>query len=161
LLVIVLSTFQEFSWSQTSQDTTVEISRVPRTLRKIVVSLGEPDTSQYKQPSPVIGWDSLAKSIGYPELARRSELEGCYTIEVLITPDGIVKSIGLDAVPDVFKDSIDRAFQSTRWLPAIWFGERIEWRMKLPVIFVLRGYGRGSPLLIEAEKNKKQPVKLE
>jgi hypothetical protein len=163
--IVILLSFESSSLSQTTRDTIrVELtSPVPlkQIQRKIVVSLGEPDSNEYAQPSPAIGWDSLAKSIGYPELAKRAELEGCYSIEFVIDANGIVKSIELKDVPDVFRDSIDKAFRSTKWSPAIWFGERTEWRMRLPVVFVLRGYQRGGPLVIEAEAYKRRPIRTE
>ena len=158
--ITILLSFESSSFSQTTQDT-IRVVPARQVLQKFVLSLGEPDSSQYVQPSPAIGWDSLAKSIGYPLLARRAALEGCFSLDVIIDTSGSVKSIELNDVPDVFRDSIDRAFRSTKWSPAKWFGEPTEWRMKLPVIFVLRGYKRGSPLVIEAEAYKRQPIMLD
>ena len=159
-LIVIQLCNSSFLLSQKSPDTlrvNVTSPLLKHVQRKVVVSLGEPDSGFYVQPFPKIGWDSLAKSIRYPELARRAGLEGCYSMDVLIDTNGVVKSLEFADVPDVFRDPIERAFRSTKWSPALWAGERTDSKMKLPVVFFLRGYRKGNALVIEAEAYKRTP----
>jgi len=67
-----------------------------------------------KPGSPVIGWDSLASLIRYPEVPRRAGMEGAAFVFGSIDTSGSIDTVTIYAI-EPFKEAVRRAIYSTKW----------------------------------------------
>ncbi len=81
----------------------------------------------------------LEKLIQYPEIARRSGLEGKVTVQALINKDGSVEKVDvLKSDYDIFKDAAIQAMKSAKFTPArqngtplkVWITRTINFKLK-------------------------------
>jgi outer membrane biosynthesis protein TonB len=105
-------------------------------------------SSQFDSASsarPLIGWDSLQKSIVYPEIARRSHFGGLYYVTVQVDTNGNVSAIQDESLAAIFRPSVESAIRSTKWLPSVRNGYRLSASVRIPMYYLL---DEGNPPII-------------
>jgi len=108
-------------------------------------------------PSPIGGWDSLKKAIGYPDLARRAGLGGVSVVKVWVDATGTVDSVKVQDVwneVDLFDHAVVKAIRSFRWEDGNWGNTKKPF--VIPVVFTITNAQIHLPIQIEAES---PPVK--
>jgi protein TonB len=104
------------------------------------VEEAEPDKDAFvdvsEEPNPVI---PIEKLIQYPEVAKRSNLEGKVVVEALISKDGTVEKVNIvKADYDIFKDAALEAMRKAKFTPArqngtplrLWITRTINFKLK-------------------------------
>jgi len=99
---------------------------------KIFVAYDEP-------PVPVGGFAELQRNLIYPEIARKSGIEGRVVLQVIIGSKGevgeikVIKSLGLQAMDEAAINAI----RSVEWLPARQRDKPVSVLIAVPIIFSL------------------------
>lgn len=106
---------------------------------RIVTLLVNPEGAPVDQPPlPVIGFDSLARTIRYPELYRRIGLEGRVIAGAFIDTNGIPSKVSARYVDaELFYDAVSEAMRQARFTPAKWEGHAVACEVILPFQFSL------------------------
>ena len=91
-----------------------------------------------QQPRAVGGIGNMYLKIGYPEAARRNNIEGRLTLNFVIEEDGTTSHVRITRPLHPLCDSAAvQAVRATRFLPGRRDGEPVRTRMSLPVLFKL------------------------
>ena len=117
------------------------------------------DTTYYQPPRPTIGWDSVASSFAFSEIARRARIEGAYTLRVQVDSSGEVLSMNIQPLHLTTKlgagdsvhfiNQLTEILRSVSWLPGTWQGRPIRSWVIVPLIFYLRSPGSVPPVIFE------------
>jgi protein TonB len=85
------------------------------------------------EPSPIVNIQSLVK---YPDVARRTGLEGKVIASVLIDKEGRVKKVEIEKSDyEIFNDAAREALMKARFTPARQNGEPVSVWFTLPIVF--------------------------
>jgi len=71
---------------------------------------------------PVIGWDSLKSLITYPEVARRTGVQGFSNVSVELDSAGNVSDVEVSGF-GIFNQAVKEVVQSAKWFPEISSGK--------------------------------------
>lgn len=111
-------------------------------------------------PVPKIGWDSLQNYVVYPEIARRSGLEGLFRAYVSIDSMGIVTKVRVTndfnehdthQEPTIIHAMIDEKLRSIQWHAATMNGRSVSFELILPFVFILDRPGQLQPIFKHIE----------
>jgi hypothetical protein len=104
-------------------------------------------------PMPVCGWDSLQRSIVYPELPLRAGIRAAYMVtidigslgtldSITVSPfsetsklDNVTYSCPFNPLDSLFIEVIHSALRGTQWIPGRFAGNPTAMRVELPVVF--------------------------
>jgi protein TonB len=99
----------------------------------------DPDDFIAYEVDPEIDYVGLQKSIVYPDMAKRNNIEGTVTVRVLVGKDGRpVKVQVLEGVNKLLDNEAVRAVQAATFTPAKQNGVPVAAWMAIPVVFKLK-----------------------
>jgi protein TonB len=98
----------------------------------------QPDEFIPVEKPPIVDLQKLAKSVIYPDLAKRGGIEGKVIIKVLIGKDGLPQKTILDHSDNrIFDTAAITAVMAATYTPAIAEGKPIACWVSIPVTFKL------------------------
>ncbi len=106
---------------------------------------GDPYVVVEQMPTPIGGMEGLQARVVYPELARRTGIEGTVFVQFVVDEDGspsdvtIARGIGGGA-----DEAAAEAVRQTRFTPGLHEGEPVRVRFSLPVRFSLEEEATGD-----------------
>ena len=86
---------------------------------------------------PVIGWDSLKSLIAYPEIARRTGVQGYSDVSVEVDSAGNVGEIEVSGF-GIFNQPVKNVMKKVKWLPEISNGRTKASTVLLEIQFQLK-----------------------
>jgi len=91
-------------------------------------------------PTPISGFDAIRKALKYPEIARKTGIEGRVTVHVLVSEKSIVmKTKILQSLGHTGCDlAAIAAIKKVKWNPAMQRDKPVKVWMAIPVIFRLK-----------------------
>lgn len=88
---------------------------------------------------PVLDYSALAKNLLYPDMAKRSGIEGKVHLRVLVGSDGrALQAIIIDSRHEALGRAAIDAILKTRFTPAVQNGQPVNCWLSIPVDFKLR-----------------------
>lgn len=107
-----------------------------------LLGAGAPPAAQNKAPLRISGVVMRTKLIHavppkYPEAARKKNIQGVVTLDVLIGPDGKVKSAKVTGGPKQLAKAATKAVKGWRYKPTVLHGKPIEVETSVQVGFKL------------------------
>jgi TonB family protein len=82
------------------------------------IAAGQSSNTHHEAAYPALGWDSLRYQIAYPELARRTGVEGVVSVAVKIDSVGNVIDVIVSG-NSIFSSTIEAAVKNVVWQPDI------------------------------------------
>ena len=123
-----------------------------------------PDTTQdqfvdvEQEPMPLV---PIEKLIVYPEVAKRSGLQGHVTIEALVEKDGTVSKVRvIKCEYDVFKEPAIQAMKKATFSPAMQHGQPIRIWVTRTITFKLSTYDNTPLLGLPRRSSESTPLPL-
>lgn len=99
----------------------------------------DPDDFVAYEVEPEIDYSGLQRSIIYPDMAKRNNIEGTVTVRVLVGKDGRPMKVQvLDGVNKLLDNEAIRAVQAATFTPAKQNGVPVAAWMAIPVVFKLK-----------------------
>ncbi len=86
---------------------------------------------------PAIGWDSLKSLISYPEIAKRTGVQGYSDVSVEIDSAGNVGDVEVSGF-GIFNEPVKKVVKNAKWLPEISKGKPKATTVLLEVQFQLK-----------------------
>ena len=105
---------------------------------------------------PAIGWDSLKGLIAYPEIARRTGVQGYSDVSVEIDSLGNVGDVEVSGF-GIFNQPVKEVVKNVKWLPELSKGKPIAATVLMEIQFQLkpmREMPKRKVIVIESELPK-------
>ncbi len=112
-------------------------------------------SAQNTLPMPACGWDSLKSLIGYPDLARRAEVEGHAVAIVGVFSNGEIRGISIETDKEIFREPIEKAIHKTKWNPGTHRGYTTEAQVKFSIDFYIRDMREWLHLVIDTTRQNR------
>ena len=84
----------------------------------VAVFAQNPEMSYNEDAFPSLGWDTLQRSIIYPEIARRTGVEGVMKVEVQLDSVGHVMDVIIEG-NSIFSRDLESAIRHVYWQPTL------------------------------------------
>jgi len=120
------------------------------------------DEKNIIRPVPIIGWDSLGKSINCPDFILHAGIQG--QMLAVLEIDSLGKtfdaSIGDFITIETFdtlrsesmRDCIRKYFMGIKWKSAMQNGKKIDYRLSIPLYFLFKEENQVDPIIVRCTK---------
>jgi len=145
-LIITLILLSTAALSGIAQEQQADVST--HVIKIVALSDQKEDTDQVckavqKKPAPTVNLIELfTKNIRYPKAARKAQVEGRVTVEVVVEKDGSLSNVrvvrGREISHGLPEEAVRVVKSMPKWQPAINFGKVVRSYYTMPVDFKLK-----------------------